>query len=81
MDFIRDDAEALMQYGRFECPDLAYEAHRISQHEEDAAMIEIEIEDNAMTDDEIAADCARRQSEAESFNQAINYFLVDWSGL
>ena len=83
MDFIRDDAEALMQYGSFDCPDpdIAYEAHRISQHEEEAAMIEMEIEDNAMTDDEIAADCARRQTEAESFNEALSYFLVDWSGL
>ena len=78
VDFIRDDAESLMQYGSF---DMAYEAHRISQHEEDAVMIDIDIEDNAMTDDQIAADCNRRQSEAESFNQALAYFLVDWSGL
>ena len=81
VDFIRDDAEVLMKYGSFECPDTAYEAHRISQHEEDAVMIDIDIEDNAMTDDEIAADCNRRQTEAESFNQALAYFLVDWSGL
>jgi hypothetical protein len=80
-DFIRDDAEALMQYGSFECPDLAYEAHRISQYEEEAAMIEHDIEINAMTDDEIAEDCNRRQTEAESFNQALHYFLADWSGL
>lgn len=82
-NFIRDDAEALMQYGSFplDCPDLAYEAHRISQHEEEAAMIEIDIEDNAMTDDEIVADCSRRKTEAEEFNQALAYFLVDWSGL
>ena len=83
VDFIRDDAEVLMQYGSFpfECPDLAYEAHRISQYEEEAAMIEIDIQNNAMTEDEIAADCERRQTEAESFNQALAYFLVDWSGL
>jgi hypothetical protein len=80
-DFIRDDAEALMQYGSFECPDMAYEAYRISQHEEDAAMIEMEIEDNAMTIDMIAEDCARRQTEAESFNDALALFLSDWSGL
>ena len=74
VDFIRDDAEALMQmqygYDFFKCPDIAYEAHRISQHEEDAAMISMEIEDNA-----------RRQTEADKFNQEVNYFLSDWSGL
>jgi len=55
-EFIRDDAEALMQYGN--CPDMAYEAHRISQHEEAVAT-----------------------SDDESFNELVNYFLSDWSGL
>jgi hypothetical protein len=41
----------------------------------------MEIEDNAMSDDEIAADCNRRQTEAERFNEALAYFLSDWSGL
>lgn len=77
-NFIRDDAEALMQYGSFECPDFAYEAHRISQHEEDAVMIEIDIENNAMTEDEIAEDAIRRQNEAEKFNEALSYFLEEW---
>ena len=80
MDFIRDEADALMQYG-FHNASYGVYAVPPSEAEQDAVRIEMEIEDNAMTDDEIAADCARRQSEAESFNQAINYFLVDWSGL
>lgn len=79
--FIRDDAEALMQYGCFECPDLAYEARRISQHEEDEAMIELDIQENALTEEEIAADCYRRQKDQDAYYEALSIFLADWSGL
>lgn len=75
VDFIRDDAEALMQYGSSGSNDDYYEAHQLWL-EVDGDFIS-----DTMTDDEIAEDCNRRQTEAEKFNQALAYFLVDWSGL
>lgn len=76
VDFIRDDAEALMQYGSNHPSFDYYEAHQLWLEIPDADIIA-----SAMTEDEIAEDCNRRQTEAEKFNEALAYFLADWSGL
>lgn len=76
VDFIRDDAEALMQYGSNHSHSDSHEAHQLWLEIPESCIV-----DSAMTDDEIAADCNRRQEEADKYREELAAFLWDWSSL
>jgi len=80
-DFIRDDAEALIQYGLTGLTAETGEALHITQKEEDDMLIDMDIAEYAMSYDAIAESAASRQEEHDKQCAALITFISDWSGL